>query len=115
SARRRSLGKVAPGVLFVIRNGTGRITKMFLFGRKELLESVFVDRLHKGFVSSDNALLKQPPDRVIHELHSLRFSGNDHILKFLSRSFANDRRDRGIGDQDFIYRNTTGTADFLQQ
>ena len=50
----------------------------------------------------DYSFFEQRPDGVIHELHSLSFSGNDHILEFLCRAFANDCGDGGVGDQNFI-------------
>ena len=31
------------------------------------------------------------------------FAGDDHVLKFLGRAFANDRGDGGVRDQDFVH------------
>ena len=41
------------------------------------------------------SFFKQRPDGVIHELHPLRFTGNNHVLELLRRPFANDCSDSG--------------------
>ncbi len=63
----------------------------------------------------NNPLLEQCPDGVVHELHALRFSGNDYVLEFLCGPFANDRGYCGIGDQDFVYRDAPRPVRAFQQ
>ena len=52
----------------------------------------------------DRSVLQERPNRVVHELHPLPFAGNNHILKFLGRAFANDRGNSSVRDQDLSYR-----------
>jgi hypothetical protein len=90
--------------LFVFENGASGIAKTLFSGRQKCFETIFVDRFHECFVRRDGALLKQGPDGVVHELHSLRFAGDDDVLQLFGRAFANDGGDGGVGDEAWINR-----------
>src|SRR4051812_36526508 len=95
---RQPLSKIAGGMLFVIRHCSSGITQMLFFRRQIFFETAFVDRFHERLMRRDYALLQESPDSVVHELHPLSFSGDDHVLQFLRGTFADDGGDGGIGD-----------------
>src|SRR4030095_3505212 len=87
----------------VVRRCTSGVRKCFFLRGEKRFEAILIDRFHEGFMRLDNALFEQCPNCVVHELHTLSLSGNDHILKLLRRSFTNDGRDGSVRDQNFVY------------
>src|SRR5206468_10784943 len=90
-------------ILWGCASGMG---KRLFFRREKWFEAIFVYRFHKRFMWRDDAFFEQRPNCVVHELHTLSPSGNDHILELLRRAFTNDRGDGSVRDQNFIYRDS---------
>ncbi len=79
------------------------------------MEAGFVDGLHVGLLRADRAGEELLPDRVVHELHALTLSGDDHILELLGRALAHDGGHGVVDHEDFIHRHAPGAVRFFHQ
>ena len=109
------LSKVTRRPSFILADATGGVGQCFFLSREKWFKAAFVDRFHECFMRGHNAFFQQRPNGVIHKLHSVCFAGNNYILQLVRRAFADDRGDRWVRDQNFVYGNAPGTVCSFQK
>src|SRR5207237_8197046 len=83
-------GEIASNFLLVVGNSPGGVSEMFFVRGQKCFEPVFIDGFHERLVRTNDTLLKQRPDGIIHELHALALARDNYILEFLSGAFADN-------------------------